>query len=103
MDRSALSFGERLLIAREAAGLTQQQLADLLKVDQVQVSKWERGGTRPRFERLEAMTAVLGDWVVTGRGQPPRKRSKTGLPIEEGGERPLGSTQQQRKRKGARG
>lgn len=101
MAHSVTTFGERLRLAREAVGLTQERLADLLGVDQVQVSKWERGNTQPRMERLQRIGAAVGflDWLLTGEGKAPNHARKTGLPIEEDAvERPLRATQPKRKR-----
>lgn len=101
MEHSVKTFGERLRLARETAGLTQEQLADLLGVDQVQVSKWERGNTQPRMDRLQRIGAAVGflDWLLTGEGKSPFHSRKTGLPMEEADvERPLRTTQPKRKR-----
>lgn len=83
LDYSDLTFGERLKLAREGAGLTQEQLADKVGVDQVQVSKWERSTTAPRSNRLESIAAAIGDtqhlnWLLTGKGKPPRIARQAG-------------------------
>lgn len=83
LDWSKASFGERLKRAREGAGLTQEQLADRLGVDQVQVSKYERSVTAPGIERLEPMAEAIGDlsymvWLVSGRGKTPPLTKRKG-------------------------
>lgn len=101
LEHSVKTFGERLKLARETAGLSQERLAELLGVDQVQVSKWERGSTQPRMERLQPIGAAVGflDWLLTGEGKGPVRARKTGLPMEEESvERPLRTTQPKRKR-----
>jgi len=45
---------------REAKGLTQDQLADALGVDQTAVSQWERGVTLPRADKLPELAKLLG-------------------------------------------
>jgi transcriptional regulator with XRE-family HTH domain len=53
------AFGERLRAAREAAGLTQVELAAVLDVAQKNVSAWE-SGKMPRAGRLEAIGRAVG-------------------------------------------
>jgi transcriptional regulator with XRE-family HTH domain len=58
---------------REAAGLTQQQLADLIGVDQSNIAFWERWGKAPRGEVLPKMAHALGVSVDTLLGVTPPK------------------------------
>ncbi len=51
---------ERLQEAREACGLTQAALADLLGVTRQAVSQYERGRDTPRPNRLPRLAEVLG-------------------------------------------
>ena len=44
---------------REAKGITQKQLADLVGVQQGAVAQWETGKTAPRFERILAIANAL--------------------------------------------
>lgn len=46
--------------ARIAAGLTQQQLADLLGVQRGAVSMWDAGKSFPRPSMLRQVASVLG-------------------------------------------
>lgn len=60
----------RLRQAREAAGLTQQQVADALDRPQTCVSKCEIGERRVDFVELEELAEVYGkalDWFATRR------------------------------------
>jgi len=41
------ALGKRLKRWREAAGYSQEQLADLLESDQASISRWERGLSLP--------------------------------------------------------
>ena len=59
---------------REAAGLTQQQLADQIGVDQSNIAFWERWGKAPRGEVLPKMAQALGVTVDELLGVAPPKR-----------------------------
>lgn len=45
---------------RESAGMTQSELAQLLRVNQKAVSQWETGETIPRADKLPRLAHVLG-------------------------------------------
>lgn len=65
------TLADNLRAARLSAGLTQRQLAEHLDVEQMQISKWERGIHRPSDENLAALTQVFGcsmAWLYTRRG-----------------------------------
>jgi transcriptional regulator with XRE-family HTH domain len=51
--------GARLAATRLKAGLTQEQLARSVGVDQARVSDWERGATTPRPEVIPEIAAAL--------------------------------------------
>jgi transcriptional regulator with XRE-family HTH domain len=75
LDFAKLSFGERLRLAREGAGLTQVELAKILGVAQNQISVWEKGPTGPKRGRLPAIASAVGstsDWLLEGKGRPAR-------------------------------
>lgn len=62
------TFGTNVKAAREAAGLTQRALGDLLEVEGLAVSRWERGEVTPTGKNLAALCAVLGcepAWLYT--------------------------------------
>lgn len=46
--------------ARVNAGLTQKQAADLLKVSNVTIIKWEKGITYPRIDQFQELAAAYG-------------------------------------------
>jgi transcriptional regulator with XRE-family HTH domain len=53
-----LSLGDRI---REARGtLTQRELADLLGVDPITVSRWERGTVEPSGRRIRKIAEATG-------------------------------------------
>lgn len=53
-------FGERLHAAREAAGLSQAQVADKLGITQTAYAVWERHPVALRPEQIEQVAAILG-------------------------------------------
>jgi transcriptional regulator with XRE-family HTH domain len=66
-----VTIGDRIKAAREAAGLTQQQLSDAVSSGggRQQVSNWEGGRRTPRRETLERIAEVLGvkaGWLMFG-------------------------------------
>ena len=46
--------------AREKSGLTQQDLAKTLDIDQSTVCLWETGKTQPRAKLLPSIAEILG-------------------------------------------
>lgn len=58
-QKSRGSFGQRLFIFREAAGLTQHQLAEKLQVHQTNIAFWEHGDKPPRGEVLPSLAKAL--------------------------------------------
>ena len=59
------SLGARIRRQREAAGLTQQQLADRAHVGRVTLVRLENGGQTPRFATLRAIAKAMGVDVDT--------------------------------------
>ena len=53
-------FGERLHGLREAAGLSQAQMADKLGIAQRSYSQWERRPVALRHDQLETLAGALG-------------------------------------------
>jgi len=69
------SFGERLALARQQAGLTQQQLADRLGTTQRVITYWEREQVALRADQLAALADALGvsaDFLI-GREQSKKR------------------------------
>lgn len=52
MSHNNIMFAKRLKELRLDKGLTQQQLADILKVDRTTVMKWETGERETNFTML---------------------------------------------------
>ena len=70
----AATFGDRLAGARDAAGLTQEALAEQLGVLVDSVDAWENDLREPRANRLQMLSGLLGvslRWLLTGLGEGP--------------------------------
>ncbi|GAB4543129.1 MAG: helix-turn-helix transcriptional regulator [Ruegeria sp.] len=68
----AATFGDRLAGAREAAGMTQAQLARRLGVKKATVVGWENDMSEPRANKLSMMAGMLNVsimWLLTGEGE----------------------------------
>lgn len=70
-----MTFGERLQQVRKAAGLSQEQLGDLIGMSRQAVSKWETEQAAPDIETLARLCGVLGVSAdeLLGREVPPRR------------------------------
>jgi transcriptional regulator with XRE-family HTH domain len=67
----AATFGDRLAAAREAAGMTQKQLAKRLGVKLSTLNGWENDLSEPRANRLSMMAGILNVsimWLLMGEG-----------------------------------
>lgn len=54
-----MTFGEKLKEARKAAGMTQEQLANVLSVSRQAITKWELDKGIPDIENLKTLSKVL--------------------------------------------
>jgi transcriptional regulator with XRE-family HTH domain len=73
------SVGEKIRVARGAANLTQEQLAQRIGVTRGAVAQWESNTTRPRMESVIKLAAATGssfDWLYGGESLPARVRAK---------------------------
>ena len=52
-------IGARLRQFREARGLSQRQLAELLHIGNIRISNWEQGSSRPDADMLSDLCTVL--------------------------------------------
>ena len=67
----AATFGDRVAAAREAAGMTQEQLARRLGVKLKTLQHWEDDLSEPRANRLSTMAGLLNVsmmWLMNGQG-----------------------------------
>ncbi|MCA2010874.1 helix-turn-helix transcriptional regulator [Pararhodobacter sp. CCB-MM2] len=65
------TLGDRLAAGRDAAGMTQSQLAQRLGVRAKTLRDWENDVSEPRANRLQMLAALLGvslRWLLTGEG-----------------------------------
>ena len=71
-DADVATFGDRLAAAREAAGMSQEDLAKRLGVKLATLRKWEDDWAEPRANRLSMIAGLLGvsmSWLITGVGE----------------------------------
>ena len=54
-----MSFAENFKNARKAAGLSQQQVADALKLDRTAITHYEIGDSMPNSRNLNAICDLL--------------------------------------------
>lgn len=81
----AATFGDRVAGAREAAGMTQAQLARRLGVKKATVSGWEQDLSEPRANKLSMMAGLLNVsimWLLTGEGEGMEEPAGEVTPIE---------------------
>lgn len=69
MEKSIFTHEHRIFVellreTREAAGVTQVQLASKLRTTQSVVSKWERGELRLDFVQIQRVCRLLGTNLV---------------------------------------
>lgn len=68
----AATFGDRVAGARDAAGMTQTQLARRLGVKKATIVSWEDDISEPRANKLSMMAGLLNVsimWLITGEGE----------------------------------
>ncbi len=68
----AATFGDRLAGAREAAGMTQSQMARRLGVKKATITGWENDLSEPRANRLSMIAGMVNVsimWLLTGEGE----------------------------------
>ena len=78
-SEGAATFGDRLAVAREAQGLSAEQLARRLGLKAETLENWEADRSAPRANRLQMLAGFLGVsmvWLLTGEGEgaPPVTR-----------------------------
>ncbi len=83
------TFGDRLAGAREAAGMTQAQLARRLGVKKATIAAWENDLSEPRANRLSMMAGMINVsimWLLTGEGEgmeAPAEDSEANLELTD--------------------
>lgn len=74
---STSTFGDRLVLARDAMGFGQAQLARRMGVKVQTLRNWEEDRSEPRANRLQMLAGMLNVsiiWLMTGRGTAPSDR-----------------------------
>lgn len=77
--------GFRLMNARKALGLTQQQIADQLRVSRQTVVGWEKGAAieEGRMDLVARAYRASKGWIRYNAGDPPPALvGRSGLPLE---------------------
>jgi transcriptional regulator with XRE-family HTH domain len=61
IDATSLAqvVGTNIMLKRKVRGLTQEQLAELVGIEQQSLSRMEKGRIAPRFDRLQRFADVL--------------------------------------------
>ena len=73
-DDSDDTLGGRLSMARDAAGISAETLANQLGVEEESVLEWESDRSEPQPSGLVKMAAIFGvspAWLMTGAGEGP--------------------------------
>lgn len=70
LEEETMNFETRLYELRKKAGLSQEELANLVGVSRQAVQKWEAGTSRPDVDNLTALASYFNvtlDWLILGR------------------------------------
>lgn len=73
-DENPETLAARIKQAREAAKLTQNEVAQHFGISRVSVTQWENGTTKPELSRVSELAGLLNtsvDWLIERKGQPP--------------------------------
>ncbi len=71
---SNILLGERIIHARKAKGIGQEELAELIGVKKSTLVKWETDRSSPRINRINQMAGILGVsvvWLLAGDESMP--------------------------------
>lgn len=83
-DPEVTTFGDRLAGAREAAGMSQKDLAHRLGVKLKTLQGWEDDLNEPRANRLSMLAGLLNvslAWLITGESEA-RDAPVEGMPVK---------------------
>jgi transcriptional regulator with XRE-family HTH domain len=100
-----MGFGAQLHSVREAARMSQQELADRAGISIDSIQNWEQDRNHPRMTFLPVLAAALGvslDVLVMGGTHKPQTRRPRGRPKKDAGpadEKPAAKKTEKRKEK----
>ena len=80
-----MTLGEKIKRLREDKKYSQEELADLLKVHAVTISKWESGIQEPRAKRLNDIAKIFGvtsEYLLEGTNDVTKKEENNKIFIE---------------------
>lgn len=66
------SIAHRISQARKSRGLSQELLAERLKISRGACGHWERGKALPSTEHLAELSSILNvrlEWLISGKGE----------------------------------
>jgi transcriptional regulator with XRE-family HTH domain len=72
-------LGPRIAALRKAAGISQSELAQMLKISPSAVGMYEQGRREPALDILAAMAGIFGvtiDFLVTGKAGTTEEESR---------------------------
>jgi transcriptional regulator with XRE-family HTH domain len=69
MSIGRVELGKRLAAIRQAAGKTQQEIANAVGVDRVTVARWETGNRTPDLIQLGLIADAIGQRPATSGRQ----------------------------------
>lgn len=93
------TFGDRLAGAREAAGLSQEDLAQRLGVRLTTVQNWEDDMAEPRGNRLQMLAGMLNvslSWLLLAQGDGLAEPAENPRPLTVEAETALAELQRLR-------
>ena len=70
MEFSKKDFGLNLMYWRKKAGMTQDQLADVTKIDKNSIARYEIGDTCPGLDKAYSLARALGVRIDDLAGLP---------------------------------
>lgn len=71
-EEEIATFGDRVVVAREAMGMTPNQLARRLGIQAKTLKNWEEDRSEPRANKLQMLAGMLNVsiiWLMSGQGQ----------------------------------
>lgn len=75
-----MQTGQLIRSLRESKKLTQEQLAKMVGVSRVSISKWESGENKPKGDNLLSLASALGvsiDWLMSGNSAADAENKTT--------------------------